>query len=96
MDDQVTQKVVQLLKDRFVAPTNREKITPDTPLLSSGLGLDSVAVLELVMEVEKEFAVTFADADLSVDLFKSPRTLARAVEGKLGPISGPSTPRVAP
>jgi acyl carrier protein len=79
----VTDQVLHILGQRIVAPEKGIRLDAKTPLLSSGLGLDSVAVLDLIMELEREFDVSFDDADLSVELFQNAESLASAVEAKL-------------
>ncbi len=87
--DSILTKVSGILSDKIVTDTGKEGgIQADTPLLSSGLNLDSVAVLELVVEVENHFGVTFEDDDLSVELFRSVGSLASAVEKKLSVAAG--------
>ena len=82
--DSILSKVSSILSEKIVTDTGKEGgIKADTPLLSSGLNLDSVAVLELVVEVENQFGVTFEDDDLSVELFNSVGSLTSAVEKKL-------------
>ena len=82
--DSILGKVSSILSEKIVTDTGKEgAIKAETPLLSSGLNLDSVAVLELVVEVENQFGVTFEDEDLSVELFSSVGSLASAVEKKL-------------
>ena len=88
MENQLTQKVLDILTQRIVAPESGKRLDAKTPLLSSGLGLDSVAVLDLIMELEKEFSISFDDADLSVELFQNAEALARAVETKLDATRG--------
>ena len=83
MDRQILERVLRILSENIVGVHYDGRLDADTPLLSSGLNLDSVAVLELVLEVENEFAVAFSDADLSVELFKTAQTLAEAVEQKI-------------
>lgn len=88
----VLAKVWGILSDKIVTQSAlAETITPETPLLRSGLGLDSVAVLELVVAIENQFGVTFHDKDLSVDLFKSVESLALAVERKIAAREVPAT-----
>ena len=72
-----------ILTTRILESAPKQPITRDTTLLSSGLGLDSVAVLELIIEVETAFGVEFKDTDLSVELFRTVGSLADAIEGKL-------------
>jgi len=61
------------------APT----IADDTPLLSSGLGLDSIAVLQLMVKIEDRFGISFDVDELSVDLFDTLGSLVSAVERKV-------------
>ena len=87
--DSILTKVSGILSEKIVTDTGKEGgIQADTPLLSSGLNLDSVAVLELVVEVENQFGITFEDDDLSVELFRSVGSLASAVEKKLSVAAG--------
>ena len=87
--DSILAKVSGILSEKIVTDTGKEGgIQADTPLLSSGLNLDSVAVLELVVEVENQFGITFEDDDLSVELFRNVGSLASAVEKKLTVAAG--------
>lgn len=46
-----------------------------TPLLGSGIGLDSMEAMSLAVEIEDAFGITVRDEDLSEDLFASFDTL---------------------
>lgn len=83
MGNDLVGKITSIITEKILAGASDRKIDAQTPLLSSGLSLDSVAVLELLMEIENEFGVEFKDSDLSVDLFKSVGTLAEAVQEKM-------------
>jgi len=54
-----------------------EAIDPDAPLIGEGLGMDSVDMLELVVELEKEFGLVEEELDFGREVFGSVRTLAR-------------------
>jgi len=56
-----------------VAPS---AIPDDMPLLDKGLGLDSVALLRLVAELEQEFNVQIEESALRPELFRSIGTLS--------------------
>ncbi len=89
--DSILAKVSSILSEKIVTDTGKEGgLKADTPLLSSGLNLDSVAVLELVVEVENQFGITFDDDDLSVELFRNVGSLTSAVEKKLSVAAGGS------
>jgi acyl carrier protein len=55
-----------------------------TPLLGSLPELDSMAVLELVFELEQRFGIEFEGEDVTAEVFETLGTLAAFVEGKLG------------
>ena len=83
MGNDVVGKITSIITEKILSGGSERKIDAKTPLLSSGLSLDSVAVLELLMEIENEFGVEFKDSDLSVELFKSVGALAEAVQEKM-------------
>jgi acyl carrier protein len=84
----ITARVLGLVSEQILGDS-KHKATADTPLLSHGLDLDSVAVLQLIMAVEEEFGVRFEDRDLSIELFRTAGTLADAVARKLSAAGTP-------
>jgi acyl carrier protein len=57
-----------------------DEIGDDTPLFGEGLGLDSIDVLELVLELERSFGVTIADQDTGARVLRSVDTIATFIE----------------
>ena len=53
-----------------------ESIGDDQLLFGEGLGLDSIDALELVVAIEREFAVAIPEGKVDHDVFRSVRTLA--------------------
>jgi acyl carrier protein len=53
----------------------------DTPLLSGGLGLDSVTVVRLLTAVRERTGVDVADLDLDLDALRTIGTLTAFVAG---------------
>ena len=51
--------------------------------LLTDLGLDSVAILRLVLGIEQEFNVTIKDHELDSDVFSKMANLFDIIEGKL-------------
>ena len=63
---------------------NLEDMTPDdidadAPLFSTGLGLDSIDALELIVLMEKNYGIRLANASEGKEIFKSVRTMAEYV-----------------
>lgn len=60
-----------------VAPGN---VNPDAPLYGGDLGLDSIDILEIALEVSKKYKLHLkADDKNNAEIFSSLRTLARYV-----------------
>ncbi len=69
------------LKRLIVATLRLEGLEPeaigdDQLLFGEGLGLDSIDALELVVAIEREFAVAIPEGKVDHDVFHSVRTLA--------------------
>jgi acyl carrier protein len=76
------------LKRLIVATLRLEGLDPegigdDQLLFGEGLGLDSIDALELVVAIEREFAVVIPEGKVDHDAFHSVRTLARWLDGHL-------------
>jgi acyl carrier protein len=62
LKSRLKQLIVSTLKLEDVTP---DAIADDAPLIGSGLSLDSIDALELVVAVEKEFGVKIASSEES-------------------------------
>ena len=91
--EQILTGISDILEKKIVGNAGASRIDACTRLLSSGLCLDSVAILELIMEVEAHFGVEFTDEELSVELLDTVGALAASVERKLnGAVSNEGAP----
>ena len=86
--DRVHDQLIRILTEQVMVGDLAVPLTTDTPLLSSGLGLDSVAVLQFVVAIEDHFGISFDVDDLSVDLFERLGTLSAKVEEKVAMLGG--------
>ncbi len=77
--------VVESLRLDGLAP---ETISDDQPLFGEGLGLDSIDALELVVAIEREFAVAVPDGKIGGDAFRSIHALASWLSGRLAEAKG--------
>ena len=57
-------------------PIAPEEIDTSTPLFGDGLGLDSIDVLELVLEFERGFGVSISDEQTGTRVLQSVETIA--------------------
>src|ERR1700676_145423 len=60
-------------------PIAPEEIDTSTPLFGDGLGLDSIDVLELVLELERGFGVSISDEQTGAKVLHSVETIASFV-----------------
>lgn len=66
-------KIIETLNLVDVAPND---IDPDDHLIGGKLGLDSIDILELVMMIEKDYAVRINSKELGEKVFSSLKSLA--------------------
>jgi acyl carrier protein len=63
-------------------PIKSEEIGDDMPLFDGGLGLDSIDVLELVLELERQFGVSISDEQAGRNVLRSVNTIAEFVRSQ--------------
>ena len=76
MDDLILE-----LKKEIIEVLNLEDMTPDdidadAPLFGTGLGLDSIDALELIVLMEKKYGIRLANASEGKKIFTSVRHMA--------------------
>lgn len=75
--------VLELKKD-IVESLNLEDVKPedidaDAPLFGSGLGLDSIDALELIVLLEKKYGIKMKDPQKGKEVFKSVNVMAKFI-----------------
>ena len=75
-------RIKQLIVTTLGLEVTHEEIPDDEALFSGGMDIDSIATLEIVAAIEKEFGITVEDDELTIELFDSVTTLAAYVAGK--------------
>lgn len=74
-----------LLEPWLDDPEDTDEINEEVNLLTD-LGLDSVAILQLILGIEKEFNVTIKDHELDSEVFSRMANLIDLIAGKLNEI----------
>jgi acyl carrier protein len=77
---QLLEQVKRLLSSRFGLGLCPDEIPDSSAIFGAGLGLDSMAAIELVVALEKEFGFTVHDEDLTEANFSSVAALASYVQ----------------
>jgi acyl carrier protein len=71
--------IIETLRLEDISP---DQIDDDAPLFGTGLGLDSIDALELVVMLEQYYGIVIKDIEESRPAFKSVRALAAFVQAK--------------
>jgi acyl carrier protein len=76
-------ELIEELKEKLIAHLNlqiaSEQITPDEPLFNSGLGLDSIDALELIVLLQQDYGIKVKSAEEGKQIFRSIRTMAEFI-----------------
>jgi acyl carrier protein len=60
-----------------------ESLRDDEPLLDGDLGIDSIDILQLILEIERCYGIKLVDGEFDKSSWESIDTLAATVEAKL-------------
>ena len=79
------EELVLELKKQIIEVLNLEDLQPedienDAPLFGSGLGLDSIDALELIVMMEKNYGIKIKDPSAGKEIFKSINSMAEFVQ----------------
>jgi len=80
--DQVASTVKAYILETFLPGEDPAQLTGDTPLMGSGI-LDSLATLELVSFLEKEYGIELEAKDMDESRLGTLSEVARLVNAKL-------------
>ena len=85
MSDTVRNDIKLAIVRSLRLPITADEIGDDVPLFGEGLGLDSIDVLELVLELERSFGVSISDEATGARVLRTVNTIAEFVEANRKP-----------
>jgi acyl carrier protein len=74
--DDLKAEIKQAIVLSLRLPIAPEEIGDSTSLFDEGLGLDSIDVLELVLEIERSFGISIGDEQTGMKVLRSVDTIA--------------------
>jgi acyl carrier protein len=86
----VSHVVVERVQRLLLKAVHVDVPSIDTDLIEQGL-LDSLALVELIFQLEQEFAVTVSLDDLDIDQLRTVRSIGALVARLTGPQAGDVT-----
>jgi acyl carrier protein len=81
-EDRIVTELQQLIVEELHMNLSPAEVDPDASFFEDGLGIDSIAIVELIALAEDRFDVQFADEDLVASSFANIRTFARLIAAK--------------
>jgi acyl carrier protein len=81
-EDRILSELQQLIVEELHVDVSPSEIDPDSSFFEDGLGIDSIAIVELIALAEERFDVQFADEDLVASSFANIRSFARLIAAK--------------
>ena len=87
----IEHRVKQVIIRTLSLEVEAEEIDDEGELFGGGLGINSMATIEIIVGLEEEFGIEVPDEDLRVELFDSVQTMAdyvRAVLQKVPEVAG--------
>ena len=79
----ISLKIKHIIAEDLDVNIRLEDIADDASLYDDGLGLDSIAIVNFIVLVEKKFNISFGENDISTDLFSNIDVLAGFISGKI-------------
>ena len=82
--DDIKQKLKDIIVNDLDANINEGDIRDDISLFEDGIGLDSITIVNFIVEIEKKFHFSFGDDEVTARLFGSLNSLAGFIQSKTG------------
>ena len=81
MDELIAELKQHIVSDLELEDVDPDQIGADDALFETGLGLDSIDAVELVVMVERHYGIRLTDMKAAKEAFASVRSLAQFVSG---------------
>ena len=83
MKQNIIGRIRKVLIEKMLSEVDPEEIRDDTPLIELGVGVDSVATLELLVALESEFKISIDEEDIDQNLLENIESIAAYIEKRL-------------
>ena len=83
MKENINSRIRKVLIEKMLSEVDPEELKDDTPLIELGVGVDSVATLELLVALESEFKISIDEDDISQNLLENIDSIAEYIGKRL-------------
>lgn len=83
MSEVIVNQLKDIIANKLDVNLTLDEIDENVSLFEDGLGLDSIAIVDLIVSIENKFSLTIEDEELNADLFKNLMILAEFIRKKL-------------
>jgi acyl carrier protein len=83
MSDVIVNQLKDIIANKLDVNLAYDEIDENVSLFEDGLGLDSIAIVDLIVSIENLFSLSIEDKELNADLFKNLKILSEFVRNKL-------------
>lgn len=83
MSEVIVNQLKDIIANKLDVNLAYDEIDENVSLFEDGLGLDSIAIVDLIVSIENTFSLSIEDEELNADLFKNLKILAEFVHSKL-------------
>ena len=83
MSGHILDQLKDIIVNKLDVNLKLDEIDENVSLYEDGLGLDSIAIVDLIVSIEKDFSIGIEDEELNADLFNNLNTLAEFIRTKL-------------
>jgi acyl carrier protein len=83
MSQEVKNRVKRVLINKLLQDLRPEDIKDDTPLIELGVGVDSVATLELIVALEEEFQIGIDESEINRELLTNLTSISDYISDRI-------------
>ena len=81
-DAAIVEQLITMIASELDINVKPENLNEGSLLFEEGLGLDSIAIMELIVLIEKAFDIQFSDSELTFEPFENIGILADFIVNK--------------
>jgi len=86
MSETLVNQLKAIIAQELDVNLKMEEIDENASLFEDGLGLDSIAIVDLISLIEEKFSFQFSDSELSPEFFNNLQVLANLIDSKLATV----------